>query len=551
MKPAIMLCAGQRQQAASMHGGEDRFADALRQEIRDELARHDVTIGYTSASAGAEIIFAEELLARGGELQLVLPCPAETFIDQYVEPAGEAWVPRFRTVLGAAARVEISCEERLLGDETQLRFNNQMLQGMARIHADRIGTQARLLLVWSPEAPAEPGSPADFMDQWPELENLSLIDLDDLRDRIRADAGIHTRDISGSVDPMVIGTSPLAVRAIFFADMATYTSIHDDEVPLLWDFLAEVQQEVEARTKPPILINTWGDAVHAAAETALDLAGYATTLVDSVAATDVAAFGLSKRPRFRVALHAGPVYVGLHPLTGRSMIYGHHVNRAARIETVAEPGQTYASQQFAALLRVEMDALQHEARLLGQAYRHPYRLEYVGMLDLPKKFGREALYRIFAVADDPETDRPPRMSRLQPSALHLTIHNDLAEIGRIASVIETFCTEHGLGDGIAHAINLSLDELLTNTISYGYDDTAKHAIDIDVTATDGQVTVTLLDDARAFDPTAAGDPDIDAELDDRPIGGLGIHIVRTMMDDVSYRHADGRNQLTLVKNIEI
>jgi serine/threonine-protein kinase RsbW len=142
------------------------------------------------------------------------------------------------------------------------------------------------------------------------------------------------------------------------------------------------------------------------------------------------------------------------------------------------------------------------------------------------------------------------MSRLQPPALHLTICNDLSEIGRIAVLVEEFCAEHRLGDEIAHAINLSLDELLTNTISYGYDDAAQHAIDIRLTAQDGQVTVVLDDDARAFDPTAAGDPDIDADLDDRPLGGLGIHFVRAMMDDVQYRRLDGRNQLTLVKSIE-
>jgi len=162
----------------------------------------------------------------------------------------------------------------------------------------------------------------------------------------------------------------------------------------LWDFLAEVQQIVEERTKPPILINTWGDAVHAAAETALDLADYATVLAGTIHSVDIETFGLEARPRLRIALHAGPVYVGLHPLTGRSMIYGHHVNRAARIEPIAAPGEIYASQHFVALLRSEMDACQHEALVLGKPYSSAYRMEYVGMLDLPKKFGREAIYRV-------------------------------------------------------------------------------------------------------------------------------------------------------------
>jgi hypothetical protein len=273
LKSAIMLCAGQRLMTAASHDGDDPVAAALRREVRQELARHDIAIGYASASAGAEIIFGEELLARSGELHVFLPCPVDAFVEQYVAPAGNNWITRFRTICAAAVQVEISSEERLPGDETLLRFNNQILQGMARIHAGRIGTHARLLLAWSPEAPADPGSPADFMDQWPELEHLSLIDLDDLRERTRGGADVPPGDLAKDAGSLAMGTSTLVVRAIFFADMATYTSVRDDQVPFLWDFLAEVQQSVEARAKEPILINTWGDAIHAAAETALDLAG--------------------------------------------------------------------------------------------------------------------------------------------------------------------------------------------------------------------------------------------------------------------------------------
>lgn len=397
---SIMLCAGERLDTIASPGAWSTALEAaVRSEVRERLEYHDAGIGYASASAGTEIVFGEEVLAGGGQLHLFLPCPVDQFVEQYVAPGGAGWTARFQALCAAAADVDVSSEERLPGDETLLRFNNQMLQGMARIHAERIGVPARLMLIWSPGAPAGPGSPADFMDQWPELEQLSLIDLDDLRAGTADDAGGDATDISWNTTALGIGTSPLVVRAIFFADMATYTSIRDDQIPSLWDFLAFVQQSVESHAKPPILINTWGDAVHAAAETALDLAGYATALVETIASTDIEDFGLRSRPRFRVSLHAGPVYVGLHPLTGRSMIYGHHVNRGARIETVASPGEIYASRQFVALLRAEMDARQHEARLLGEDFRQPYRMEYVGLLDLPKQFGREAIYKIRSAND--------------------------------------------------------------------------------------------------------------------------------------------------------
>lgn len=139
------------------------------------------------------------------------------------------------------------------------------------------------------------------------------------------------------------------------------------------------------------------------------------------------------------------------------------------------------------------------------------------------------------------------MSRLRAPALHLSIDNDLSEIGRIAPVIEAFCAEQKLGEDIAHAINLSLDELLANTIGYGYDDTERHLIQISIAAFDDRVTVTMRDDARPFDPMAAADPDLEADIDDRPIGGLGIHIVRAMMDEMGYRRVGDHNELTLTK----
>jgi anti-sigma regulatory factor (Ser/Thr protein kinase) len=142
------------------------------------------------------------------------------------------------------------------------------------------------------------------------------------------------------------------------------------------------------------------------------------------------------------------------------------------------------------------------------------------------------------------------MSRLETPALHLTVRPDLSEIGRIAEQVEAFCEERGLGPAVAHAVNLSLDELLTNTISYGYDDASGHVIDIELAADSGRLTIVLRDDARAFDPTGVPEPDVDADLEDRALGGLGVHFVRSLMDEVRYQRTDGHNLLTLTKYID-
>lgn len=133
----------------------------------------------------------------------------------------------------------------------------------------------------------------------------------------------------------------------------------------------------------------------------------------------------------------------------------------------------------------------------------------------------------------------------------LTVHvwNELPELGKLAETIDAFCADQGLPDTLAFQINLALDELLTNIISYGYADQDRHRIDVDLLYRDGSLRIDIIDDARPFDPLGAAVPNIDAPLEERRVGGLGIHLVKTMMDAVEYRRSADRNHLTLRKTI--
>jgi anti-sigma regulatory factor (Ser/Thr protein kinase) len=128
----------------------------------------------------------------------------------------------------------------------------------------------------------------------------------------------------------------------------------------------------------------------------------------------------------------------------------------------------------------------------------------------------------------------------------IELRNDLSEIDRIQRLVEERAPEWALSPSSLNAINVSLDEVLTNIISYGYDDGAEHSIAIRVALeTDGQVTIEVADDGKPFNPLETPEPDTDADIDDRPIGGLGIHLVLKLMDEVAYRRENDRNILTL------
>ncbi|GAB4174488.1 MAG: ATP-binding protein [Thalassobaculales bacterium] len=135
-------------------------------------------------------------------------------------------------------------------------------------------------------------------------------------------------------------------------------------------------------------------------------------------------------------------------------------------------------------------------------------------------------------------------------AIEASLTNDLAEITRLAETIEAFGKAHGLPEKVVFHVNLVLDELITNIISYGYPEEGPRSITVGLALDDGALEVRLEDDGVAFNPLAdAREPDTAAALEDRPIGGLGVHFMKTFMDAVDYRREDGLNRLRMVKKL--
>ncbi len=133
--------------------------------------------------------------------------------------------------------------------------------------------------------------------------------------------------------------------------------------------------------------------------------------------------------------------------------------------------------------------------------------------------------------------------------LELRIASDLAELSRVANSVDEFCANLAIPASCTFKLNIALEELLTNTISYGYDDGRIHQIALSI-ARQGDILVTeISDDARPYDPLQAPPPDLDSAIEDRAIGGLGVHLVKTLMDEVTYAYEGGRNRVTLRKRI--
>jgi len=136
----------------------------------------------------------------------------------------------------------------------------------------------------------------------------------------------------------------------------------------------------------------------------------------------------------------------------------------------------------------------------------------------------------------------------------IQVENDLAELERVSRLVDAFGAQHDLPRRVVFELNLVLDEVLTNVMSYGYADTRQHQIIVRLSVMlephPAEVVIEVEDDGRPFDPTEAEVPALDSPVEERPVGGLGIHLVRQLMDGLTYRRQQGKNVLLLRRVID-
>lgn len=130
------------------------------------------------------------------------------------------------------------------------------------------------------------------------------------------------------------------------------------------------------------------------------------------------------------------------------------------------------------------------------------------------------------------------------------IEPNRAAVSAFADELATYCEAHEVPMAVLLAFQVSLDEVLTNIIDYAHPDHPVSLIAIHVCTPPGGLKITIEDNGIAFNPLESdSDPDLELSLDERPIGGLGIHLVKSLMDTLEYRRQNDRNQLTLSKSL--
>ena len=245
-----------------------RFPSELEGAAAEAIAEHleqlDARIGYASAACGGDLLFLEAMLARGGELQIVLPFPPDEFRRVSVDLVpGSDWGRRFEAILERAAAIHVATQSAASASSVSFEYANLLLDGLASLRAEHLDTDLTALALCGRRAPARPGGTASLVSHWRAAgRRVEIIDPGDLSGRASKREG-DTRErqrAKAAADPGP--RSAQRIMAMLFADVVGFTRLDDAQIRRFVDgFLGGISNLVEDRPYSPVGRNTWGDAL--------------------------------------------------------------------------------------------------------------------------------------------------------------------------------------------------------------------------------------------------------------------------------------------------
>ncbi len=138
---------------------------------------------------------------------------------------------------------------------------------------------------------------------------------------------------------------------------------------------------------------------------------------------------------------------------------------------------------------------------------------------------------------------------MHEGSITIRVSVDVKEIENLNRLVFRFGELHEIPSRLLYAVNLALDEVVTNAILYGFEDAGDQELCVHLRLAGSELHAELVDHGRAFNPLEVQSPNLDLPLQDREVGGLGIHLVRSLMDRLDYRRDGSKNVLTLIKRI--
>jgi hypothetical protein len=345
----------------------------LVQVVKKELEKRDAGYAYGSLGPGADIVLAEDLLERHAELCIVLPFETQSFRRGAILPAGSAWLARFDNCLERVTDVVNATDGDFALDREVFVYASRLAAGMALVRARNLLADFAQLAV-SDCLEAGGGQPRIHVREershsYGTFDELTFVE------------STRAEECSPATRP------PRKVRAILFGDFEHFSGLNDGQ---MLGFFEHVMGSVAAtldQFEPHIVLrNTWGDGLYIVLDDVATAAKCALKIQSDLGRLNLVSLGLPATLALRVGLHAGAVFEINDPVLKSIGFTGTHISRTARIEPITPAGEVYVTEAFAALLALE-----------GQP---SFVCEYVGLMKLPKDYGR---LRTYVLRSEPAT----------------------------------------------------------------------------------------------------------------------------------------------------
>src|ERR1051325_2835507 len=139
------------------------------------------------------------------------------------------------------------------------------------------------------------------------------------------------------------------------------------------------------------------------------------------------------------------------------------------------------------------------------------------------------------------------MGSIMPVPIDLTIRDDLADLPAVSQAVDRIAAAAGMPPKALTQLQVALDEILSNVIKYAWPDGGSHQVRIIINVVEDAMEIVVVDDGRFFYPRAQAPPEPPVPGNRRRPGGLGIHLVRQLVDGFGYAHDNGCNRVTLTK----
>ena len=386
-KPTVLVFSGHM--IDGPESNEPRFPesaeDYVRKEIKNELSKYDVCIAYSSAACGADIIFLEEVVKKGGEINIILPYDIENFKETSVNVVSNGdWGARLDVLIADASQVTVLAQINNDSNGPAYDFTNRYILGSAIARAKIINSEVEYMAIWDGIENNNIGGTASVMKLWSgKADNVTVIDPVNGAHEFKTNstntklALLEYKTNNNGADVSYYNYLPL-----LFADVKGYSKLNENQlVTFSTVFLKYISQVFDKYNDGVFIKRTQGDGLFVVFNSINIAADCANDIKNVIAVTQWQDFGLPEDLTIRISLDAGPVYSYIEPVTKNLEVCGDYVNRAARIEPITPPGHIYASKSFVAMANVENIT--------------NFNFAYAGQIVLPKGHGIIPAYHMY------------------------------------------------------------------------------------------------------------------------------------------------------------